>query len=346
MQFDIALEPELSADQLVELGLLADQYDIGTMWVTNDPQARDLFMLYARVAQATQRLRLGVMAISPFEIHPVKLSTALQTLNEMSKGRASIIVGGGGAILANTRLDLSRRVRAVRECIDILKRTQAREALHYDGELYPVWNYKTAWAVAPVPRVLAGANADQMMRMSTRQADGIHMSDMPLELLPKAIRKIEASLRDRHRSTSAFEINNFWAFHVKNELRDAQLEARSRLILRGMLKPMYLKPFLRDDEVEFVRANIKSFYKPFHDRPTFYETGGGFDGIPESLVDKMVEHLTLTVSTDDLDNTIEQLKKFSDAGLTHITLGIHDQPADAIRLIGERVIPAFKNKAT
>ncbi len=345
MQFDIALEPEVSADQLVQLAVLADNYDIGTLWVTNDPQARDLFMLYSRVAQHTSKVRLGVMAISPFEIHPVKLSTALQTLNEMTKGRASIIVGGGGAILANTRLDLSRRVRAVRECIDILKQTHARRALKYDGELYPVWNYKTAWAVDPPPRVLAGANADQMLRMSTRQADGVHMSDMPLELLPGVLRKLDKSLRNRNRSSEEFEINNFWAFHVKDDPREARLEARSRLILRGMLKPMYLKPFLNDDEVEFVRANIQSFYKPFHGRESFYKSGGGFDNIPEALIEKMVEHLTLTGSADEIDKTVEQLRRFAEAGLTHITLGIHDNPADAIRLIGERVIPAYRKRS-
>ncbi len=29
-------------------------------------------------------------------------------------------------------------------------------------------------------------------------------------------------------------------------------------------------------------------------------------------------------------------------GLTHITLGVHDAPVDAIGLIGERVIPALR----
>ncbi|MBT8444423.1 MAG: LLM class flavin-dependent oxidoreductase, partial [Gammaproteobacteria bacterium] len=161
MKIDIALEPVFSADELVELGKLAEVNGIDTIWVTNDPQARDLFMLYSRLAAVTNRIRLGVMAVSPMEIHPIKLAGSLQTLNEMSGGRAAIVVGAGGAILANTQLDLSRRVRAVRECVEILQDAGAERPLNYKGELYPVWNYRIPWAVDPAPDILVGANVDQ-----------------------------------------------------------------------------------------------------------------------------------------------------------------------------------------
>jgi hypothetical protein len=36
------------------------------------------------------------------------------------------------------------------------------------------------------------------------------------------------------------------------------------------------------------------------------------------------------------------LHEFAAAGLTEIALRVHDRPADAIRLIGEHVIPALR----
>ena len=93
IKIDIALEPEYSAAELAELADLAERNGIATIWVTNDSQARDLFMLFSKVAGATQTIRLGVMAVSPFEVHPIKLAAALATLNEMSNGRASLVVG-------------------------------------------------------------------------------------------------------------------------------------------------------------------------------------------------------------------------------------------------------------
>ncbi|MGI9344256.1 MAG: LLM class flavin-dependent oxidoreductase [Gammaproteobacteria bacterium] len=342
MRVDIALEPEYTAAEIAELGALAERNGITTFWVTNDPQARDLFMLYTKLAEATSRIRLGVMAVSPMEIHPIKLAASLHTLNEISNGRAALVVGAGGAITANTRLDMSRRVRAVRECIDIVKRAGGDEPLAYDGEIYPVWNYRLAWADATPPCVLAGANQAQMLKMSARAADGIHMSDMPLPLVPNAVQTVERALATHGRANDEFEFNNFWAFHVKRDRRDAELEARTRLVLRGMLKRNYIDPFLSPAEVDHVREHMPSFYEPFYQREAFYDRGGTFKDVPEPIVDKLVRSLTITASTEELDEHLETLRDFAKAGLTHITLGLHDDPADAIRLIGERVIPQFK----
>jgi alkanesulfonate monooxygenase SsuD/methylene tetrahydromethanopterin reductase-like flavin-dependent oxidoreductase (luciferase family) len=335
MHIDIALEPEYTADELAELAVLAERNGISTIWVTNDPQARDLFMLFTKAAAVTKKIRLGVMAVSPLEMHPLKLSGALQTLNEMSGGRASLVVGGGGAILANTRLDLSRRVRAVKECIAILKATSATRPLNFPGELFPVWNFQPRWALDTPPRVLAGANREQMLRMAAQQADGIHMSDMPLPLVAGTRQLVEHALAANDRSPADFEFNNLWAFHVKQDRAAAEREARSRLVLRGMLKRFYIEPFLNDTDTQFVRDNMQSFYSAFHKRDGFIAD------VPEPIIETLVENLTLTCSTSDLDTRLEVLHEFAAAGLTHITLGLHDSPGEDIRLIGERVVPVL-----
>lgn len=325
----------MSATELAELAVLAERNGISTVWVTNDTQARDLFMLFSKVADATERIRLGVMAISPFEVHPVKLAVSLMTLNEMSDGRASLVVGGGGAIMAHTRLDLSRRVRAVKECIEILKSTGASHTLNFDGELYPVWNFRIPWAIDTPPRVLAGANHEQMLRMSAHRSDGVHLSDIPLQLIPQTIQTVTDALEVHGRTTEGFEFNNFWAFHVKEDRAEAMREARSRLVLRGVLNPMWIEPFLNDAEVKQVREHMPSFWSQLQKRD------GVIEDVPEELVDTLVENLTLTASVDELDDHLDTLHQFAAAGLTHITLGLHDDPASTIRLIGERVVPVF-----
>ena len=316
--------------------MLAESNGIATIWVTNDAQARDLFMLFSQVAAATRRIRLGVMAVSPFEVHPIKLAAALSTLNELSAGRAALVVGAGGAIMAHTRFDVSRRVRAVGECIEVLKRSGADDTLNFAGELYPVWNFRLPWATAtPAPTVLTGANRPQMLRMAGRHSDGIHLSDIPLQLIPETLQTVANSLEAHDRTTVGFEFNNFWAFHVKRDRAEAVREARSRLVLRGMLDPHWISPFLDEAEIRDVRNNMPSFWTQLQKRD------GVIDNVPEPLVDKLVESLTLTAAESELETRLDTLHDFAAAGLTHITLGLHDDPADAIRLIGERVVPIF-----
>jgi 5,10-methylenetetrahydromethanopterin reductase len=335
MQVDIALEPGHSATELVELGRLAEDAGIATLWVTHDPQARDLFLLLAEVARATRRLRLGVMAISPYELHPLRLTSTLLTLNELSGGRATVVVGAGGAIRANTRLDLSRRVLAVRECVDILQGTRPDRPLKYDGQLFNVQGFQPSWAVQARPRVLVGANREQMLRMAGRSADGVLFSDMPLQRVDWAVQTVRDALAAHGRDATGYDFNNYWAFHVKADRAAALKEARSRLVLRGMLGPFYIEPFLAEDDVKLVRSRMGSFYQ------ALARHSGDIPGVPEPVIGKLLDNLTLTAGADELDGKLEVFERFAKAGVTQVSLGLHDDVADAIRLIGARVVPAL-----
>jgi hypothetical protein len=43
-----------------------------------------------------------------------------------------------------------------------------------------------------------------------------------------------------------------------------------------------------------------------------------------------------------MDRIIDEVKQFEANGLTEIALRVYAEPAGCIRLIGERVMPAFK----
>jgi len=41
-------------------------------------------------AKATSRIKLGVLALSPYEMHPLKIGHASASLNELANGRAVV----------------------------------------------------------------------------------------------------------------------------------------------------------------------------------------------------------------------------------------------------------------
>ena len=96
MQIDIVLEPNLTPKETGLLGALIEKWGLGTVWTANHPAARDPFMCFAGVAKATNHVHMGPVAISPYELHPLKMANSLLTLNELADGRAAIVVGGGG----------------------------------------------------------------------------------------------------------------------------------------------------------------------------------------------------------------------------------------------------------
>ena len=57
---------------------------------------------------------------------------------------------------------------------------------------------------------------------------------------------------------------------------------------------------------------------------------------------QLVDHLALAGSPDDLDPHIERLRTLGQLGLDEVALKLHEGQAEAIRLIGERVVPALR----
>lgn len=337
MRIDVILNAGFTAAQVAELCQLADQYDgIHTVWVSSFPGRRDPALTIAATAAATRRIRLGTMPVSPYEVHPLRLADQLLTLNELTAGRAAILIGGLGRSVARlTGLQPARRITAVRDCVAILKSASADQPLHHEGEVYQLVDYQPEWATTrPPPLVYVGSTGPQMLRMAAGVADGVMMSDVPLTRMPEVMAHIRAG-----DPPDGFRINNFFAWHVKTDREAAMAEARRELAWRGLLKTWYTSTFMDPDDAEFVEASWGAFMQAFLKRTDVIE------GVPEAIVGKLVENLTFAGGPQDIDRIAAELHAFAAAGQNEVALKVHDQPDEAIRLIGERLIPAVQSRS-
>ena len=335
MQIDIIFNEFATPEEAAELGLLAERYGLRGVWSTNYPYSRDPFFTLALLASRSSTIRMGPLAISPFELHPLRMSNLLYSLNELSRGRAMITVGGGGAVLQAMGEKRHRMIRALRECLEIIH--AARQGTgNYQGELYSVRDHRLEWATDTPPLIYVGSNHPQTMRLATRLADGLMTSDFCVPLMKTRVAEIHEALDAAGRARESFRISNVWAWHIKADAAESQREARRELITRGYLAEQYFAPFLDPDELRLVRANFAAFIKAFNDR------SGRIEGVPDSLVNKMVKNISMTGGLEAIDPAIETLRDFARSGVTEIALRVHDDPADAIRLIGERLAPALR----
>jgi 5,10-methylenetetrahydromethanopterin reductase len=333
LKIDVILDARAKAQELAELGQLAERCGINGVWVSSLLDSRDPFANLALLAQTTSRIHLGPIAVNPFDTHPVKIASALLTLNEMASGRARIVIGGGGEALQALDIRPERRVRAVRECVEIIRAAASGERVSYAGELFRVSNLQLRWLESAAPAIYVGASQQQMLSMAARCADGIMMSDMPPQPAARAIATLDTALKIHGRQRPEFATNVFTAWHVYQDRDHALREARRWLLLRGIFRPWLLAEFLDPDDVALVMASEAAFAKAFAAGSHLVE------GVPDRVLDKMVEKLTVSGSLDDLDPMIDKLRSLRDAGLGSVALRLYADPAASIRLIGERVVP-------
>ena len=335
MRIDLILESNNTPDRIAELGKLAEDNGIGAIWISGMLDGRDPFGVFTKLALDTQKILMGPIAVSPFELHPLMMAKSLLTLNEYSNGRAQMVVGGGGGTMTAMNLKPHRRVRAVRECLDILALASKAEPMTYEGEVFQVNRYNPFWAKSSPPVVYAGANKEQMIRMGAVHANQMMLSDKIVQQVAETKALVSETREAANLPAEPYGMTNFWAWHIKEDRQEAMNEARQWLALRGVMMRKNHVYFMNEEECDLVDQNRDAFFTATRKRTPVIE------GVPEHIINTLVENLTSTASLDDIDKEIERLRDFEQAGLTEIALRIYDKPEDTIRILGERVVPAL-----
>lgn len=336
MRIDVVLDSRMDTRRLAELGLLAERYGIGAVWTASYLNSRDPFTNLAGLAGASSRIRLGPIAVNPFEQHPLRIASALLTLNEICQGRANIVIGGGGEVIQALGIKPDRRVRAVRECVEIIRAASGQRPVTYAGALYRVTNFRPDWAVSPAPRIHVAANKPQMLRMAATVADGIMLSDLPPALCAGIIADARAQRAAAGHAEDTFEFSNFKAWHIYEDREEAIREARQWLAYRGLFRRWVVTTFLSDADYDLIEAQKANLYAAT-------ELGAHtITGIPERILDALVANLTLAGHVSELDAKIAHLAELKAAGVTAVVLELRQHVEDSLKLIGERVIPALR----
>ena len=340
MKLDIILEPDLTPTEILELGLLAERQGFRAIWTQNYSSARDALMSLIPLARESRKILVGAVIYCPYEMHPIKITNSILSLNEYADGRAMIVIGAGGEwpeVMVSKVFEssYSDRMQSVQETLEIVTAALKDQEVNYYGKHYSALRFSTQWHQGPAPLIYHGACGPKMLSMGAKIADGSMLSDVMPAMLEPRLQALRDSCKARDSAKPDYRLSNFIAWHVRRDKRESAQEARRELIIRGWLERDWLEPFLSPEETNMVLNNRWPFLEAWLKRRPVIE------GVPEHIVDSLVEGLSLSGDYSDIERHTERLHEFSAAGFTEIALRIHERPDESIRLIGERVLPAF-----
>jgi alkanesulfonate monooxygenase SsuD/methylene tetrahydromethanopterin reductase-like flavin-dependent oxidoreductase (luciferase family) len=333
MRVGVVLDGRRSAAEIAELARLAETYGFSRVWLSGGARTKDHFVRLALAAAATRRIGLGPIAVSPFEMHPVHIGLALLTLDEIAPGRACLVLGSGGDLAATLDPPKRSRVEAVEECLDILRAQAAGGEINYAGAHYRVSGLFSPWSRVVMDRLYLGANRPRMLRLGARKADGVMVTDMPVGYLGGLITRIRSELAAARRDPTSFVLSNWFVWNVQDTRAEAEGLARRQLAFRLY----YIRDVASSIGLSDLEARELAAQQPEMLRAIF----GGREpwSPPPPIAERLIEHLTLTADRRGLDGCIGRLLEFERLGLSEIALAPHGDPAAAIKLIGDAVIP-------
>src|SRR5258708_27652738 len=114
----------------------AEDGGAGTLWIACHLFLRDPITSAAIALGATTRIKVALMAMSPFSVHPVFIAMAAATLNEMFPGRVLLSPPAGApADLQAAGIASPKPVATLREAIALCRALFAGEPVTIAGEV-------------------------------------------------------------------------------------------------------------------------------------------------------------------------------------------------------------------
>jgi 5,10-methylenetetrahydromethanopterin reductase len=172
----VAIDGRTPIAQVAAQARAAEDGGAGTLWIACHLFLRDPITTAAIALSATRRISVGLMAMSPFSVHPVFTAMAAATLEEMFPGRLILCLGAGApADLEAAGIGSQRPVKTLSEAIAVCRGLFAGGIIEHQGEAFRVLGRGLINGGRAIPVWLA-ASRPAMLALAGRAADGVLIS--------------------------------------------------------------------------------------------------------------------------------------------------------------------------
>jgi 5,10-methylenetetrahydromethanopterin reductase len=176
LQLGVSYEGSQPPESLRDLACAADESGANVLWVASHLFQREPIVNAAMVLAHTKRLSIGLMAMSPYTMHPVHITMAAAALDEWFPGRVVLCFGSGSPRdLAAIGVEPRRPLRAISESIAIARALLSGETVHVQGQFYRAEGRRLSSGRREMSIVVA-ASGPKMLELAGAEADGVLIS--------------------------------------------------------------------------------------------------------------------------------------------------------------------------
>ena len=172
----VSIDGRAPLSEIEAQGRAAEEGGATTLWIACHLFLRDPVTTAALALAATKKIRIALMAMSPYSIHPVYIAMAAASLEEKYPGRVILCLGAGApADLKAAGIDSPKPLVAIGEAIKICRQLFAGEMAGFDGQMFKVAGRRLVNGGARIPITVA-ASRPAMLKLAGRESDGVLIS--------------------------------------------------------------------------------------------------------------------------------------------------------------------------
>jgi 5,10-methylenetetrahydromethanopterin reductase len=177
---------------------VAEDLGLGTAWISERYDTKDLPALAGAIGQVTTRIRIAAGITHPGLRHPMVLAAMGQTLQALTDERFALGLGRSAAWRWQAYGVPAPTLESLGDTADILRRLWAGETVSYDGPLgtFPALRLAQRADVSP-PTMLLAAVGPKTLELAGRAFDGVILHPF---LTTDAVHRSVGIVRDAARS--------------------------------------------------------------------------------------------------------------------------------------------------
>lgn len=173
MEIGVFIIPTMPPEEVVKTILKAEEIGYDFCLIADEGLMPDVYACLGAAAQVTSRIRLGPVT-NGYTRHPVVTSVAMATLQQVSQGRALIVlVAGGLSVLSSMGIERQKPLGVVRETITILRKLWSGENIDWEGSLYSLADAQITFEGSFDIPIWMAARGERMLAMAGEIADGV-----------------------------------------------------------------------------------------------------------------------------------------------------------------------------
>jgi len=214
MKVSLQLIPEQPAAELLDAIEAADRLGYYACYGADEIYHKDTWLLFAAAAARTERLRLGACAAPVFLRDPAQIAQLVATLDELSGGRAELVLGIGNLATLDQYAIAWRGTRPLarlREAHHVIRTMLDAGALDHAGEFFHYSGITTAARPAQerVPIKLGAMGGPRSMELAGEIADGLLTAcAYSPQALSYAVEHVSAGARRAGRAAADLDIGD------------------------------------------------------------------------------------------------------------------------------------------
>lgn len=318
-----------AVDWTIELGRIADQAGIESLWLLEDPDGWDVAAVLGAIARQTEQIRLGPGVMNPYYRHPSLIAASISTLDLLSGGRAFLGLGRGQSEWYEIAmgLEVGKPTRRLAETFDLLRQwwsPELRAVSPEDATEFAILDWeRVIRPLQPHFPIYLAAVGPIAMRLAARHADGVVFNDLSsMQFMREAIATVRSDAKRVGRDPSGFVFAARSQVRITDDPEQVYEQRKSTVAMIHTLPKMERLMITDGYDVEQIVRDVRGVMRTRE----VLGKGGGFRAlrrggdleaakklIPTSLMEELVV-------AGPLPDVRARLQEMQEIGVTHVFL--------------------------